>query len=74
MDFSFPIIFVFRKFSFKKQKEIFQFPLFFFFRNKQTKMTTLYDFKVKDIKGKDWDLSELKGKVRTKSKEREREI
>ncbi|KAG2215711.1 hypothetical protein INT46_003923 [Mucor plumbeus] len=26
-------------------------------------MTTLYDFTVKDIKNKDWNLSELKGKV-----------
>lgn len=26
-------------------------------------MTTLYDFTVKDINNKEWDLSELKGKV-----------
>ncbi|KAI8981563.1 thioredoxin-like protein [Pilobolus umbonatus] len=26
-------------------------------------MSTIYDFKVKDIKGNEWDLSELKGKV-----------
>lgn len=26
-------------------------------------MTTLYDFTVKDIKNKEWNLSELKGKV-----------
>lgn len=26
-------------------------------------MTTIYDFKVKDIKNKEWDLADLKGKV-----------
>lgn len=31
--------------------------------NKNIKMTTLYDFTVKDIKNNDWNLADLKGKV-----------
>lgn len=27
-------------------------------------MTTLYDFTVKNIKGEDWNLADLKGKVK----------
>jgi glutathione peroxidase len=29
-------------------------------------MTTLYDFKIKDIMGNEWDLDELRGKVNKK--------
>jgi hypothetical protein len=31
---------------------------------KNKNMTSLYDFKVKNIKGEEWDLAELKGKVK----------
>lgn len=33
-------------------------------------MTTLHDFTVKDIKGNDWNLAELKGKVRREKKKK----
>lgn len=50
--------------SSSSKKYLMHFKLFFSSLIKNKNMASLYDFKVKNIKGEEWDLAELKGKVK----------